>query len=140
MSDEKARETSLWNWLYEGSKKINRPLQLERIENLVGVGTPDVQGFLGQQFWCELKSIARTDSLDCEVSSDQVRWHRQRWRVGGTSWFLIQVGSGHKAFRFLIPGYRALALQDRVAIKVLKSWSVMNPSEKASNCLKMMGN
>lgn len=104
----KIRESNLWNWLREGGRPLRPDLDLQRIENLVGVGTPDVEGcYQGSQFWIELKAIDDSGSLDVEVSPEQVMWHRRRHLAGGRSWFLIQVGSGSRAMRFLIPGYRA---------------------------------
>lgn len=34
-------------------------------------------------------------------------WAKARWKSGGQSYFLIQVGSSNNAKRYLVPGYRA---------------------------------
>lgn len=138
MSNAKVLESSLWSWLKKGGDSIDL-IHLERIENIAGVGTPDVQGWLGCQFWCELKALAKKPVIDCEVSPDQVRWARKRHMVGGYSWFLIQVGSGKDAERFLIPGYRAHFLGKETALDDLREYSVIKPTSKARNYLIMMG-
>jgi hypothetical protein len=118
-------------------------LHMERIENLVGTGTPDVQGFFGEQFWVELKALSRpadkTTPIDCELDIDQVRWHRNRWRVGGRSWLLIQVGSRNQARRYLIPGYRAFVLQKPALESDLEAFCVLNPQANPRNFMKMLG-
>ena len=137
--DDKARETSLWKWLRDGTRDMRPRLHMERIENGVGVGTPDVQGFLGQQFWIELKSCPRSSNIKVKVDVDQARWHRNRFRAGGMSWFLIQVGSGHDAQRFLIPGYRADLFLDSVAIETLEALTVLPPDTSPRNVLNHIG-
>jgi len=137
--DDKARETSLWKWLRDGTRDMRPRLHLERIENDVGTGTPDVAGYLGQCFWIELKAAARRPMVDCGVDPDQVRWHRNRANAGGASWFLIQVGSGRDAERFLIPGYRALEFTEKVPLERLRALAVLPPDTTPRNVLNHIG-
>ena len=86
----KTRESQLWNWFYQGIKHYRPSLHIQRVENLVMTGVPDVEGFfLGTQFWVELKSINDSECFDVEVSPEQVMWHRARQLAGGKTWFLI---------------------------------------------------
>lgn len=125
----KTRESQLWNWLRDGTRAQRPDLDMQRIENLVGVGTPDVEAcYQGIAFWIELKAINDQENLDVEVSPEQVMWHRRRARAGGRSWFLIQVGSGAQARRFLIPGHRADALHPGQ-----KPWKILDLEQRAIN-------
>jgi len=136
----KTRESSLWAWLRDGTKDLRPELHLTRIENLVGEGTPDVEGWYANQFWCELKALTRKPGLiDSEVSQEQIRWHRRRWQAGGRSWFLIQLGSSHRAVRFLIPGEAHLLFRIPVTEKLLEKHSVLKPSASPHDYVKMMG-
>lgn len=129
MSSRKARESSLWTWVYAGTRYLRPALHLVRVENICEKGTPDVEGcYLGRQFHVELKAIARgLGELDTGVSDDQVDWHKARHRAGGRSWFLIQVGSGHGAGRYLVDGARAASLQ-RISEDGLLSLAAIPPS------------
>lgn len=116
----KTRENSgLWRWFRSGTRHLRPLLHMQRVENGVATGTPDVEGFYGKQFWTELKAVDDCGEIDVEVSTEQVVWHNLRHRAGGRSWFLIQVGSGAKARRFLIPGSKAKELHPDK-----KPWSI----------------
>lgn len=106
-----ARESSLWMWLRSARYDLGPFLHMTRVENLVEDGTPDVEGcYDGDSFWCELKSVARPkrETTPCvtarHVRPRQVPWLAARWRAGGGSFFLIQVGEGHGARRYLVTG------------------------------------
>lgn len=140
----KTRESSLWGWLRDGTKTYRPLLDMSRVENTVDEGTPDVEGcYDGGQFWCELKSLTRpikpSTAINLEVDTEQVRWHRRRSLAGGRTWFLIQVGSGLKASRYLIPGYRSMKLEQKRTEAELESLAVIIPGANARNLLKMMG-
>lgn len=83
-----------------------------RIENDAGEGNPDVDICIdGQQLWIELKSHERpkriTTKLRFKVRPSQSIWHRQRCEAGSKHNFILaQVGSGHEAMLYLIPGNR----------------------------------
>ncbi len=96
---------------------LREDLHLQRVENSVGSGAPDVEGKLrrGGQFWIELKSTARPKRdgpVRFKVRDSQVEWMRRRAAVGGRAWLLLQVGSGRSAARYLVPGEHAKMVQD----------------------------
>lgn len=103
-------ETELWKWLKKAhlQNDFGDDLHMERIENLVGVGNPDVTGCLrGGAFDIELKTVDRparatTPLLPRDyVRAAQKNWLVARWRAGGQCYILLQVG---KDKRYLIPG------------------------------------
>lgn len=107
----RARESGLWAWLRDGAPA---DCVLERIENSVSRGTPDVVGCAPSSlvFWCELKAVARRPSGDvwCELKPEQASFLR-RWAVAGCKTFvLVQVGVGHTARRYLIRAADCLEL------------------------------
>ena len=102
-------ETGLWRWLKGANKELRADLHMQRVENSVGSGAPDVEGKLrlGDQFWIELKSAKRPKAdgpVRFKVRDAQVEWLKRRALVGGRGWLLLQVGSGHAARRYLIHG------------------------------------
>ncbi len=111
------RESGLWRWLKGARLRLREDLHIQRVENSVGSGTPDVEGKLngGDQFWIELKSTARPKRdgpVRFKVRDSQVEWMRRRAAVGGRPWLLLQVGSGRAAERYLIPGEYAAQVQE----------------------------
>lgn len=62
-----ALEKSLWAWLAKGRVELGRALDMERVENLLGAGTPDVEGFYCLGCICppEMRSTMRR-VLGCE--------------------------------------------------------------------------
>jgi penicillin-binding protein-related factor A (putative recombinase) len=98
-------EANLWKWLSKVKKHYKEDLHLTRLENLVGNGTPDVEGCLcGRQFWIELKCIPkRTNSLlRIRFQPSQIPWMQRRQRAGGHVFVLLQVGSAGQAHRYLL--------------------------------------
>ncbi len=99
-------EKNLWKWLKEGKPT---DCHATRVENLVALGTPDVDFcVVGSAGWLELK-VAYGEGLHKTLrhyTTQQVEWHRKRAKAGGRSWFLVQYGRG----RFLVPGSSAAAL------------------------------
>lgn len=82
-------EKDLWRLV-----KDRLPGTVERIENLVGAGVPDVSGTCGHDYWVELK-VCRTKEpkkpLDiCEPL--QIRWHQRRGVLGSIVFVLIRTG------------------------------------------------
>lgn len=85
-------------------------IRLERVENVVTVGMPDVISLVDAAVrWVELKAVedyparASTPVLGDKkgLSRDQRNWHLDWARWGGTSFALIGVGSRDL---YLIPG------------------------------------
>lgn len=114
MSNAAISETDLWEWLKAGAEpEFRRNLHLSRIENLVGVGDPDVRGTLfGSTFDIELKTAARPARPSTQVlnpNSEYIRaaqkvWHRLNWLAGGSCFVLLQIGSKVAAKYYMIPG------------------------------------
>jgi len=101
-----ARENVLWKWLKRGAQKLT-DLHMERVENGVASGTPDVDGCWDTAaFKMELKrSPDRTDGMvQIKFRPLQMPWLRKYWRCGGNGWVLLAVGEGHNVKRFLIKG------------------------------------
>lgn len=69
--------------------KDHCPGHVERIENCVDSGTPDMSGALGNDYWIELK-VARsaTDTIDSLLRSSQKAWHCRR-AILGTKIFVV---------------------------------------------------
>lgn len=133
-----SRETNLWKWL---SKILKDPdwknnVDLNRLENLVGSGMGDVEGqvFLSPeihgQVWLELKMASRpvrkTTKVRPVVRDAQVEWLYKRWCLLGNAYILLQVGSGAKLVRYLIPGCYAQRLQDGMLEEDIEKVSVIN--------------
>lgn len=87
-------------------------LHLQRVENVVATGVPDVEGcYVGESFWCELKGCdrpaKRTTPIRYKLTLEQVEWLEKRWRAGGNCFLYIRVGVGHDIRRYLLRGDRA---------------------------------
>lgn len=109
------RENSLWKWLRKILKDATykNVLAMSRIENSVGLGTPDVEGvFMKKAFWIELKQAElpvreTTPIRPKKFTDEQVHWLSKRWFLGTPTHVFIQIGTE----RFLIPGYKAKQVQ-----------------------------
>jgi hypothetical protein len=109
-----AREKSLWSWLSGAIKapSLFERIDMNRIENAVMAGMPDVEGFVSGygQFWLELKSSERPAKPSTPIRfkvkgrEAQVEWLQKRWSLGGNAWLCLQVGSGGNRRLYLIPG------------------------------------
>jgi hypothetical protein len=111
-----ALESALWKSLRQIMDPTRYPtfatrVHLERVENGVGEGFPDVDGFVRGwgpiQF--ELKSAARpvrsSTPIRFKVRPLQPPWNIRRWLAGGNNWWLLQVGEGHDRSVILAPGW-----------------------------------
>lgn len=103
------QEQKLWDRMRSNLRK-EYALRLERFENAVGTGIPDVLSlYAGRVVWCELKAVeqapvrAATKLLPTGkgLSVEQRNWHLEWQRHGGTSCILVSVGSSAP---FLLPG------------------------------------
>lgn len=118
-----AREAILWTWLKEGKKLIGHSrYDLQRIENSVGTGMPDIEGCIdGGAFWVESKVLHGMNKActrgTLKFEDGQRDWGKSRWRAGGASYILIGVpskpGSDRIGRVFLIPGAFAMSLRQR---------------------------
>ena len=76
-------ESSLWRLV-----KNNLPGHLCRIENVVGVGCPDVNAcYKGNEVWLEMK-VCKGNFVYFKAS--QVAWFQQRMKEKGNAKFVIQ--------------------------------------------------
>lgn len=83
-------ESQFWNLA-----KVHFPGVSERIENVVGTGTPDVHNCTeGVVTWIETKSIDRLELLDTEkpgLKASQRNWHTTYHKNGGRVFVLTRV-------------------------------------------------
>lgn len=124
-----ARESQLWTWLAKGRLHFKLRLHMHRVENPVSPGMPDVEGHLGieafahhrnraaiahGQFWIELKSakrpIRKTTPIRFKMRPKQVEWARRRWNIGGSVYWLLQVGDGGSRCVYMLRGSFGAAL------------------------------
>ena len=80
---QRSRETSLSKWLMKGARS---GAVLERVENSVNTGTPDIFGQWHNAFVCETKVYPHT------LTGKQASFLRNWWRAGGRAWMLYERG------------------------------------------------
>jgi hypothetical protein len=74
--------------------KLTKALDPRRVENLLGIGTPDVNLSTG---WVELKWVRawpRNESTPLRLphyTDEQRAWLLRRWNAGGGAWLVLQV-------------------------------------------------
>lgn len=105
--DNKVPESTLWTWMTKARPVYRHRLHVDRIENLVSSGHSDVSGVLDDgAFFIELKTAARPAGKNTRIKPKfrpkQVPWLEARWKAGGASSVLLQVGCGTRARRYLI--------------------------------------
>lgn len=106
-----ARESGLSRWLMDARRTLPG-LQITRVENSVGAGFPDVDGYLREYgaFQIELKSTKRParESTPLRFAlrgrDAQIDYLARRWVLGGAAFFLLQVGDGADRTLYLAPG------------------------------------
>lgn len=137
-----ALESALWSRVKTGGTELRlrkHKVHLERIENGVGVGRPDVNGCIdGDTFDIELKSELRpkraTTFIRPKVRQSQAVWMHERASAGcRTVWVLIQVGEYSGARLYLIPGTK---YEDIIAPESdLELMSVIDPKTPMADVL-----
>jgi hypothetical protein len=144
MSNVRNREASLWQWLKDHRKEL-RPLRhdIQRIENGVGKGTPDVEGCIdAKTFWCELKIALKMkgDNFRIHITGDQVRKALRRENAGGRSWVLIRIcGDTWRDNRhYLIAGKNSEELMKPISRARLEELSACQPHAAAVEILKAL--
>ena len=105
--NKKIRESNLWRWLSIVRKEDD--IHIQRIENLIGRSTPDVELVIGKtQCWIELKTTLRpkkeSSKIRIKFQDGQSSWLKKRYLLNKGAFLLVQIGSGHGASRYLIPG------------------------------------
>lgn len=127
-----ARESSLWAWLAKARLEFGPALQINRVENSLMSGMPDVEGYLKLPdemrggfvhngpfavsppnegaFWLELKSEERPARPTTPIRfklrdrDAQIEFMRHRWELGGNAFWFLQVGSYAERRLYLAPG------------------------------------
>ncbi|WP_027521730.1 hypothetical protein [Bradyrhizobium sp. Ec3.3] len=107
-----ARESSLWNWLSKARLELPDHVHMERVENMLGAGFPDVDGYFAPHgaFQLELKSTKRPARPTTPVRfalkgrEAQMAYLKKRWGLGANAFFFLQVGEGADRTLYLAPG------------------------------------
>lgn len=145
MAAGKDRESSLWAWLRDGLKGSGLRHHVQRVENSVKVGTPDVEGIIegGLPFWIELKVatvLVSRPQLRVETTAHQVFFAQKRWQVGGNSWYLIRAGKHPRWEHFLVPGEHSELLHSRaVDLAWLREVSAADPRSSPKELMLAAG-
>ena len=122
-----ATEKSMYKWLlnvkdqlitfsdhpsYSHYHNILEAFHMERVENMIGTSTPDVEGcFLGSSFHIELKQCDRpvrgTTNIKIRFEDGQPEWLFDRAMAGGACFVLLQVNGKSRKYdkKYLIPGH-----------------------------------
>lgn len=104
-------EKTQWQWLSKVRVQIEDPehLHIERIENAVGAGHPDVECcYLGVQSWIEQKVAKRPARATTKLRfgsplrDSQYEWALKRIAASGRVFYLIQVGGGPERQMYLV--------------------------------------
>ncbi len=129
-----ALESSLWKWLRTaacGSFDMN--VDMIRVENLIGSGFPDVDGFVRTFAKLEEREVITTLSFKLELKSslrparpatrvrfklkdrdEQILFMKNRFDMGEAAYFLLQVGEYAERSIYLAPGDCGLQLREGV--------------------------
>lgn len=87
-------EQKVWDAMRRANLKRETPLWLQRVENLMGDGMPDV--YAGGP-WIELKAgrLPKRATTRIQYSEglrqSQVNWHKKAWSKGVASYVLVRV-------------------------------------------------
>lgn len=140
MSAGAVRESRLWAWLSKARPLLRLNLHMNRVENSIMEGMPDVEGcLLGRQFWIELKCEARPSNPRKKVRPKfrpaQLPWLKRRMAAGGRAFILLQVGSGASANRYLLPADIGDSLLKGIREEKLKDLAVLDPRAPAIEIL-----
>jgi hypothetical protein len=122
-----ARESGLWKWLSNARQDLRECVDLRRVEDSIGAGFPDVDGFalMKEQkrdgalwveeiipfaFKIELKSEVRPARpatpvrFKVQKRAAQIEFMRKRYTMGESAYFLLQVGEAADRMLYLAPG------------------------------------
>ncbi|MEE9366977.1 MAG: hypothetical protein V3W44_09845 [Dehalococcoidales bacterium] len=122
-------EQTSWEWFRGHAQKIEG-LGLQRVENMLQKGIPDVFGHLETtSFWIENKACDRpvrpTSLLRFDIYQEQIIWLEHWWKRGCQCYALVRVGQGTAARVYLIKGCDAGHLE-KCRESELKDLSVLN--------------
>ena len=130
-----ARESQLWGWLSGARQVLRQDLHIQRIENGLEDGTPDVEyiirGVMSGGVWIELKSAKRpargTTCVSFRLRPAQGDWMQDRFEAGDKrSGWLLQVGSGGNRAVYYLTGKHRSALYAGVTEKELEALSALS--------------
>lgn len=145
-------ESSLWSWLSNVRHVMRENIHLTRVENMIGAGFPDVDGFAGLgrdrfSFKLELKSSPRPARPATPVRfklkgrEKQIEFCRRRYLMGDNVYFLLQIGEGAERRVYLAPGDVGAELQrgvteSQAAILCLNGGLVFHPKATPSEVIE----
>lgn len=137
-----SRETSLWQWLKKAIPLYKYKLHMNRVENSVMTGMPDVEGcLLGKQFWIELKVVGAPARMHTLIKPtfqpSQLPWLRRRALAGGRAFVLLQVGSGRRARRYLLRADEAQQLEGGLTETAIAELSLVDPKVTTEKLVRM---
>jgi hypothetical protein len=143
---DRSRESALWGWLKDHLKELKAKglrHDVQRIENAVAKGTPDVEGCIdGRTFWCELKVAypMANDHVRVKIEQAQVNRAVRRRRAGGRSWVLVRVtGKSWRENRhYLVDGLDADELRLPIPLARLAELSAVAPQSAAVEILQTL--
>lgn len=140
---DRNRESQLWAWLRKAADMLRKDADVQRIENGVAKGTPDVEGCIrGETFWCELKvaHAMANDRWRIHITVSQVRRARARRRAGGRSWVLIRAcgATAHLNRHYLVDGFDAEHLLEPVSTDELQKMSAVHADASSDFILQTM--
>jgi len=92
-------EQKLWDAMKRENKKQLHVINLERVENMVADGTPDLYAkYYGSDCWIELKAVSMPKRKSTRVLGNkglnpyQINWHLKHHIYGLRSFILIKAG------------------------------------------------
>jgi hypothetical protein len=99
-------ESALWKWFRDGTKHLAPYLHMQRIENSIALGTPDVEGaYHICGFVIELKCavVQKNGYLKFghDLTTDQAMFLRARAAAGEASWILVRIPSSIRTNGYL---------------------------------------
>lgn len=137
-----SRESSLWKWLSKASLFYGPALHMNRIENKVMSGMPDVEGCLQEkQFWLELKCgdapARETTKVNIRVEDSQVDFAKNRLNAGGACGFLVKIKKGNSYQVFLLHGACAEGLQKGLTLEEIRALSLCMSKPKPEDIVSL---
>jgi len=110
-------EGILWDWLKRHPDFSSPKFHAQRVENVVGKATPDIEGcYDGGSFHLETKLLhqprKRIAGGEIRFERGQREWGQKRWLAGGRSYALI----GCVERVWLVPGLFLPSLPERGAV------------------------
>jgi len=130
-------ETTLYNWLYGAKRTFGNRLRLERVENCVSDGMPDVDGTLdGEGFKIELKVCKPNTEgfVKIDMKRSQFIWFKNSTASGTCAYILIMFGKINS--RFLLSVDSIDLLTEEVHTDILLEHSFIKPDATAEEIIR----